>query len=274
MARKKKEKKAEGLAPWLITFSDVMTLLLTFFVLLITFAIFIDPRKVKLVMGSITGTFGVGQAKPDVLSDEGPDWVIEPGPMPPDQDLAQLKPLLWDDKTDDLNFVEHRFVQIFSINTEVLFQQGQVHLTPEGEDLLDEIVPVLQDLEYPVLLTGHTAGLRDELGMEYEEITEEAPVDPSWQMSLHRVLNVYRYLLEQNVDPDDIRVEAFGRFWPRYSNRTEQGRTDNRRVDIILDRRNPEWTQARVDQTVMPAPQDQDEFMYRDFIFDVEPSGP
>ncbi|MCA1743189.1 MAG: flagellar motor protein MotB [Desulfovibrionales bacterium] len=82
MPRKKKDKKPESsLAPWLVTFTDIMTLLLTFFVLIITFASFLDPRRVKLVMGSITGTFGVGTAKQDVLSQTEKDWVLEPGPM-------------------------------------------------------------------------------------------------------------------------------------------------------------------------------------------------
>ncbi len=274
MPRSKKERKhVLTVAPWLITFTDIMTLMLVFFVLIITFAIFIDPRKVKLVLGSIAGTFGVGTAKPDVLTDEGLDWVLEPGPMPSDMDmdLAQLKPLLWDDKNDDLNFVENRFIQIFSINTEVLYQPGQVHLTPQGERLLDQIIPVLNQIEYPVLITGHTSDLRDEFGLEYEAVREKEIIDSSWQLSLHRVLNVYRYLTEQNVDPDMIRVEAFGRFWPRYSNRTEDGRRNNRRVEIILDKRNPEWTQARVDQAVMPDPEDSDRVIYRDFIFDVGP---
>ncbi len=276
MPREKKEPKhTPAVAPWLVTFTDLVTILLVFFVLLITFAIFIDPRRVKLVLGSIAGTFGVGTAKQDVLTDEGPEWVLEPGPMPPDTDidLAQLKPLLWDDKNDDLNFVENRFVQIFSINTEVLYQPGQVYLTSQGENLLDQIIPVLNQVEYPVLITGHTSDLRDEFGLEYEAVREKEIIDSSWQLSLHRVLNVYRYLIEQDVDPDMIRVEAFGRFWPRYSNRTEDGRRHNRRVEIILDKRNPGWTHARVDQAVMPDPEEAGRVIYRDFIFDIGPSG-
>ncbi len=272
MPREKKEaKKIPAVAPWLIIFTDIMTLLLVFFVLIITFAIFIDPRKVKLVLGSLAGTFGVGTAKQDVLSELERDWVVEPGPMPDDRDLAQLKSLLWDDKNDDLNFVENRFIQIFSINTDVLYHPGQIHLTPRGEELLDQVIPVLHELEYPVLLTGHTSELRDEFGLEYEAVRQREIIDASWQLSLHRVLNVYRYLLEQGADPDMIRVEAFGRFWPRYSNRTEDGRRNNRRVEIILDRRNPEWTHARVDQAVMPLEHDPDSFRYRDFIFDLGP---
>ncbi|WP_028574030.1 OmpA/MotB family protein [Desulfonatronovibrio hydrogenovorans] len=272
MPRQKKEKKfRSGLAPWLVTFTDIMTLLLTFFVLIITFASFIDPRRVKLVLGSITGTFGVGTAKQDVLSRTERDWVLEPGPMPDEGDLQQLKPLLWDDKTDDLNFVENRFVQIFSINTDILYHPGQVNLTPAGENLLDQVIPVLQQLEYPVLITGHTSPLRDEFGLEHEALRDREIINPSWQLSLHRVLNVYRYILESGVDPDMIRLEAFGKFWPRYSNRTDDGRRNNRRVEIVLDRRNPEWTHARVDEAVMPAPRDEEGFIYRDFIFDIGP---
>ncbi|MCA1743190.1 MAG: OmpA family protein [Desulfovibrionales bacterium] len=111
----------------------------------------------------------------------------------------------------------------------------------------------------------------DELGLENDALMDQEIISPSWQLSLYRVLNVYRYLLEQNVDPDSIRLEAFGKYWPRYSNRTEQGRKNNRRVEIILDKRNPEWIQARVNESGMPAPEDQGSYIYRDFIFDVGP---
>ncbi|MFW5730223.1 MAG: OmpA/MotB family protein [Desulfonatronovibrionaceae bacterium] len=272
MARKKKEKKLDSaVAPWLVTFTDIMTLLLTFFVLIITFASFLDPRKVKHVLGSITGTFGIGQAKQDVLTRTDTDWVIEPGPMPEDRELQQLKPLLWEDVENDLNFVENKFVQIFSINADVLFGPGQATLTDEGEQLLDKVAPTLENIEHPVLLAGHTSNLRDEYGLEFENVKKNSPVDPSWPLSLHRVLSVYRYLLDKDVDPDMIRVEAFGSFQPRYSNRTEQGRADNRRVDIILDKRTSEWTRVQVNQEALADPEQENEFIYRDFIFDVGP---
>ncbi|WP_045215940.1 OmpA/MotB family protein [Desulfonatronovibrio magnus] len=273
MARKeKKEKQSGGLAPWLVTLTDIMTLLLTFFVLIITFASFLDPRRVKLVMGSITGTFGIGTGKQDVLSQVEGDWVVEEGPMPDDRELQQIKPLLWDDKNDDLNFIENRFVQIFSINTDILYEPGQTVLTQAGEELLDRVIPVLNDLTYPVLLAGHTSPVRDELGNGRQERRAQDEVNPSWDLSLHRVLNVYRYLIENNVDPDIMRLEAFGEYAPRYSNRTQDGRRNNRRVEIILDKRNPEWTHARVDEAATRDPDDDGRFIYRDFIFDVGPT--
>lgn len=230
-----------------------------------------DPRRVKLVLGSVTGTFGIGTAKQDVLSQTEGDWVVEEGPMPDYSELQQLKPLMWDDKNMDLNFLENRFVQIFSINTDILYQPGQVVLTPDGEALLEKVIPVLNSLSYPVLITGHTSEVRDEFGLEHEALRDSEIINPSWQLSLHRVLNVYRYLLANGVDPDIIRIEAFGKFWPRYSNRTADGRRNNRRVEIILDKRNPEWTHARVEEAVMPVPGDEGRFIYRDFIFDVGP---
>ncbi len=53
---------------WLVTFSDMMTLLLTFFVLLLSMASLTDERKIKVVLGSIIGSFGIGTKGVDVLS--------------------------------------------------------------------------------------------------------------------------------------------------------------------------------------------------------------
>ncbi len=272
MARKKKkEEDSGGEDKWLLPFLSLMLVVLVFFIFLVTHATFEDRRKIELVIESLHGTFGegLGPGKVDVLDQTDIERALEPGPMPDDGDLQQLKPLLWDDKTQDLNFVEGEFVQVFTVNSEVLFQPGEVELTPEGTDLLDKIVPVLQDLEYPVLLAGHTSLLRDEFGVGWEALRDQEIINPSWELSLDRVLNVYRYVLEQGVDPEMIRVEAFGKFQPRYSNRTEQGRSNNRRVDIVLDKRNPEWTHARAEEAAALEPEDPQEYEHRDFLFEL-----
>ena len=62
MARRKKPRGATGVAPlWLITFSDLMTLLLTFFVLMVSMAV-IDERTKRDVLGSVSEHFGISLA--------------------------------------------------------------------------------------------------------------------------------------------------------------------------------------------------------------------
>ena len=60
MARKKKFDPGTGDPAWLVTFTDMMTLMLTFFVLLVSMSV-MDERRKLVVIGSIIGTFGLGE---------------------------------------------------------------------------------------------------------------------------------------------------------------------------------------------------------------------
>ncbi|MFP4212529.1 MAG: flagellar motor protein MotB [Desulfohalobiaceae bacterium] len=241
MARKKKKDKKQGGQPaWLITFSDMMTLLLTFFVLLLSMASLKDERKEVLVLGSISRTFGVGQETMSVLGQESSDMLLEPGAMQDmdPEDLSSLKNLLWEEHGQDLEFNSNAFVQILSINSALLFSPGSAQLKPQGRDLLADIAPDLQNLPFPVLLSGHTSLLADELDIDYLYQDFARQEDPSWDLSLQRVQRVYRFFLQQGLEPEKLQMEAHGKYSPKFSNQSRKGREKNRRVDIILDKRN------------------------------------
>jgi chemotaxis protein MotB len=134
-------------------------------------------------------------------------------------------------------------------------------------EILEKIVPVLRKVKYPLLLTGHTASLRSELSSAYMPGQSNKGVDPSWNLSLQRVLTVYRTLVGRGVPPEKLRMEAFGRFRPRATNTTPQGRRANRRVEFVLDRRNDQWSHEMARKAGSRDQQDDDRFMYNDFIF-------
>jgi chemotaxis protein MotB len=239
MAKRAKNKsQGKGIPLWLITYSDLMTLLLTFFVLLVAMSV-IDERRRRIVLGSIMGTFGIRPQSHDPMARKVNPRLIEPGPLDPEdmEELEMLKPLLWEDIQPDLSFAENKFIQIFSIPTDVLFAPGETTISSEGAALLRRIVPVLERTEHPLLLAGHTSTVRDEIGMEYisSDMTDQR--DPSWRISLFRVLSIYSFLLEEGLSPEKLHVEAFGKHHPRETNDTREGRRLNRRVDIVLDKR-------------------------------------
>lgn len=243
MARKKKQKSGEELPAWLVTFSDMMTLLLTFFVMLNSMAV-IDERRKLVAIGSIIGTFGEGTKSYDVTTKKDTKRTVEPGPMEDIGDLEPVKERIWDDYSEDLSFAESRFVQIISISADVLFESGETVLSAQGNKLLESISPELGKVEWPVLVAGHTSTLRDELGEAYKPGSTQALLDPSWRISLGRTLAVYRRLLELGVPSDKLRTEAFGRYHPRFPSELPEGRRMNRRVDLVLDKRNTDSRDA------------------------------
>ncbi|MFW6324267.1 MAG: OmpA/MotB family protein, partial [Desulfovibrionales bacterium] len=256
---------------WLITFCDMMTLLLTFFVLLISMAALTDMSKRLVALQSVYGAFGIGQhglwvskLSKNVISTEKKINAGEPGPMENIPDFAQVKPLLWEER-GDLHLIQNAVMQVLSIDSKLLFLPGESRLSEKGLDLLKELAPIFQGVAYPIMIQGHTSVLRDEKGTRYRTSDEKKPVHPSWRLSLDRVLHVYRFLLQNGVSPDKLRVEAYGRYSPRFSNNTPEGRERNRRVDFILDKRNSTWAHWK-SSTISDEAQS-GQIKYKDFIF-------
>lgn len=254
MARKKQKKlHCAEMPPWMITFTDCMTLMLTFFVLLVSMSK-VDERRKLVVLGSIIGAFG-WQTSYDVLSTKNTRRTVEPGPMNDETNLETLKPMVWEDVNQDVDFQSNRFVQVLSLGAGVLFEPGTTTLSAGGRAMLDRILPVLREVQHPLLIAGHTASLRDELGAAYRAEDKDAVPDLSWKISLNRALAVYTYLVTPGgLSPDRLRVEAFGRFRPHYNNSDPAERMRNRRVDIVLDKRSEVFSARARQLAVEPEP--------------------
>ncbi len=263
MGRKKKQAAGDDQPAWLVTFTDLMTLLLTFFVLLVSMAT-LDERRRLIVLGSIIGTFGTGQSF-DVLSTVDTKRAVEPGPMElgKNADLEPLKEMIWEDVNKDLDFAQNKFVQVFTINADTLFEPGDVRIKPEGRQFLESLLPVLLQIGQPLLVAGHSSNLRDEQGVDYRVVNDEV-VDPSWRISFGRSMAVYRFLLDAGMDPGMLRMEAYGKYHPRYSSQTADDRRRNRRVDLVLDKRNTEWMDR---MGARPERPDKGLFDYKGFLF-------
>ncbi|WP_316898823.1 OmpA family protein [Pseudodesulfovibrio indicus] len=266
MAKKTKKLICEEIPLWMVTFADCMTLMLTFFILLVSMAT-IDQRRKLVALGSIIGTFGFDKASYEVFSKKDTKQTVEPGPID-SGDLEPLQALKWENVDQDINFSSSRFVQILSINARLLFAPDGFTLSAEGLATLDRFLPLLLQVKYPLLLAGHTSDLRDERDLDYQPGDDEQNPDLSWKLSLNRALAIYRYLLDKGMDPDMIRVEAFGKYRPHYPPDTAENRSRNRRVDIVLDKRSSRLGDRIVE--AMPVVRDRkDSMTVNGFEFDV-----
>ena len=270
MARRKKySAKPKGAPVWIITFSDLMTLLLTFFVLMVGMAV-IDERSKRDVLGAVTKHFGVGQAVSNPTSKTDRESLDAPGRMEGvnEDDLEPLRDMVFDAQEKDLDFRENHFVQVFSINAEVLFEKGGYVLSRRGIQLLDKIVPYLKEVEFPVLVAGYTSVRREEEGESYVPDFDATKADSSWMLSFQRSHTVYRHFSERGVPAGRLALEGYGRFHPRFSNETPDGRQKNRRVDLILDKRNLAWIR-KVEQLREQNPELPRTYHYQGFSFDL-----
>lgn len=271
MARRKKSGGGGGDPAWLITFSDLMTLLLTFFVLLLSMAV-IDERAKRVVLGSVSQAFGFSEQVTNILAESQGNKRHEPGAMQGHtDDLAALRDMKFDDVEKDLDFRENKYVQILSINSEVLFVPGGTTLSQRGVELLDRIVPYLQRVRYPLLVAGHTAVRREEESDNYTVRLTGGELDSTWPLSYNRAFAVYSHLKVRGIPSSSLSLEAFGEYHPRYTNNTPEGRQKNRRVELVLDKRNRQWIE-KVEALREKNPE-QTEMFYKGFRFDLTMPG-
>lgn len=273
MARKEKEDSGGGGGGgWIVTFSDLMTLLLTFFVLLLSMAS-MDERNVKEAVGSVVQKFTIGTDYDAPASRDAGPHSGEPGVMDvKEDDMSPLREMVFDDTTKDLNFQENKYVQVFSIQSEVLFPPGGIELSAEGAALLNRLIPYIIRLEYPLLIAGHTSSPYNETGAGYQPGENNFEQEMTWLISYRRALAVYRHFTDRGVDKGKLTIESFGQFRPKYSPNTAEGQRRNRRVDLVLDKRNKDWIE-KVERLGNDSPQRDGYYYFNDFEFDLRMPG-
>jgi chemotaxis protein MotB len=139
--------------------------------------------------------------------------------------------------------VEHRLEQqgldlhreprglVISLPQAVLFASGDDRISPPALPMVSQIAAVLRDVTNKVILVGHA----DAIPIHTQRFKN------NWELSAARSLNLLDLLASQyGIDEARLSIQSYGSHSPRNSNDTEDGRAENRRVEIlILDEPNP-----------------------------------
>ncbi|KFE68186.1 OmpA family protein [Hyalangium minutum] len=111
---------------------------------------------------------------------------------------------------------------VLTLSGSVLFASGESELLPSARSRLSEVADALKQSDNAITIEGHT----DSLGPEaYNE-----------ELSLRRAEQVRGFLLSRGVPPERVSVRGLGEYRPVASNSTPEGRANNRRVEIVLQR--------------------------------------
>jgi chemotaxis protein MotB len=116
-----------------------------------------------------------------------------------------------------------------SMVDKILFPSGEAEITPEGVKILERVGNVLKNTQDKIIrVEGHT----DNVPI-HPKLQKKFPTN--WELSTARATNVVRFLQEE-VDIEAVRLQAIGmsEYHPVASNETEDGRMQNRRIEIIL----------------------------------------
>jgi chemotaxis protein MotB len=241
-----KKKKGGGGANWMDTYGDMVTLLLCFFVLLYSMSSISEENWKALVtsfnpdsLATITAT--PGGDGPNADSDEG-----EGGPI--NQQMMTQEAI--DESIEQLyeSLVEMASQNGMENNISVTKGDGKVFVTFNQTTFFDGDSYTLRDESLPVLDT--VSGLLSDAADAIDEVrilghTAQAQVDTPNNtrvdrfLSSNRATNVLVYIQEHSsLDPARLISEGIGQWQPVASNDNEEGRSKNRRVEMIVSGRN------------------------------------
>lgn len=245
--RRRRIEASENADRWLITYADLITLLLAFFVMMYAISQ-IDVAKFESIARSLATQF---TSDPSVI-DLGERADIAPHP-PEDEglDLSQLDNK--EDKGDgdgssktdpelDALFAKiKRYVVDHNLESDVrvenarrgveitfaehiLFDLGKAELKKPSEKVLEPLVPLLNELNNPISIEGHTDNLPIVSG-HYES---------NWELSTARALSVLNYLEDTGIDPERLALVGYGEYRPVKPNDSDDNRQFNRRVNLVI----------------------------------------
>lgn len=223
---------------WMVTFGDLLMLLLTFFVLLLTMKS-MDAGKAKEMFENYVGEAGTrdfiqtrgGSAseggaiyrKTEMIS--GIKMFKKKLDLLDNIDRAKTKDLEFNKLADIVEVLEDHRGVVVSLESDHLFPVGEADIREDRLFILDEIAHLIKFFLNDVLILGHTDNTPLS-GGRYRS---------NWELSTYRALNVLNYLVDKHgLDPGRLAAGGYGSSMPRAPNDSDENRAKNRRVEFIL----------------------------------------
>jgi chemotaxis protein MotB len=230
--KKLKCPKPENHERYLITYADLITLLLVFFIVLYAGSQE-DSKKFAILAEGLRSAFhnvgmeGGGGTSPVFLG-SGSTSAGGLSPSPADfesltaviQSVAQQRGL-----ADRINIRMEADRIVIGMNSDLLFASGSAQLRPSAGPVLDAVADALRGRPNEIRIEGHT----DNVPINTPEFNS------NWELSAARATTVLRRLVEEGrLSPDKLFAAAYGDTRPRADNATAEGRAANRRAEIVI----------------------------------------
>ena len=205
--RKRHLRRADG-ESWIMVYLDVITLLLTFFILMLA----------SLNSDRLAGTT---EAEEPVKQTPG-----EVAKLQPDLELANRlrESLTLKQRIEGVQIkVEPGRVNL-QLPEKILFETGKADLIGLAQEVLKQIVPILLEDNFFLSVEGHT----DDVPIS----TERFP--SNWELSTARAATVIRHLQAEGIPIERMRAVGYANTNPVASNETDEGHSANRRVTLVI----------------------------------------
>ena len=239
MAKKQEEDEAGPGAPeWIVTFSDMISLLVTFFVLLMTFSS-MDTEEVLKLTSWLEATDGIQERGQGELIREAPPVdqhdAVDPlrghnqAHSRPSEELQENSEAMGQAQTPDHQAFDLKDVGpgglLLQFDERSAFAPGLAEMPQELLDGLAEIARAVENYPLRVVVEGHADG----------QFNGNALYPDADSVAMARAMAAAQAMLSgSRLDPQVVQVSSHGARRPRSSNDTAVGRRENRRVEVRL----------------------------------------
>lgn len=226
---------------WLVSYSDFMTLLFGFFVVMYAISS-VNEGKYRILSETLTAVFHndpkslepieIGEpapsSQPAAIQLQAAAQHLDPDPgntafaALPEQIETRFAGLL---ASQDFEVTDHDLWIEVDVNSDVMFSSGGARLDPSADRVLDEVGDLLNAIGNPVTVEGYT-----------DALPQSGAWPSNWELSAARATAVVRALQERGVRPSRLAAVGYGENHPVATNATAAGRRSNRRVTLIVAR--------------------------------------
>ncbi|HON84728.1 MAG TPA: flagellar motor protein MotB [Syntrophorhabdaceae bacterium] len=222
----------ENLERWLLTYADLITLLLAFFIMMYTFSKQ-DSQRYEEVSSYLKAIFsgGTGVLQKGNVSGAPPIELLSGKALSEglrEKLDAELRAITGESdlKNSIFIFTDERGV-VIRIMDKAFFDEGKAELKQGAKNALDKIAYIIKDIKNHIRIEGHTDNTPISKG-EFKS---------NWELSVRRATEVVRYLIEKGpIPPDRISATGYAEYRPIVDNDTPENKALNRRVEIIIEK--------------------------------------
>lgn len=272
MVRRRRHEEHPNHEAWAIPYGDLVTLLMAFFVVMYAVSV-VDAGKYRVLSNSLVEAFGsripvdpiqVGDPvqSPNLMTNDVPrslapiefedgaaaqDGVREvqsptevavasrlesAGAKDRERVLREIKEMSQEIEGALGSLIEERSIQVkrrdywleITINTSLLFPSGSATLEPQARPILQDVAKILAKRDARIHVEGHT-----------DNLPIRNSIYPSnWELSSGRAASVVNLFAQNGVAPERMVAIGYAEFQPLAGNETEEGRAQNRRVQVIV----------------------------------------
>jgi chemotaxis protein MotB len=231
------EDESSDAAEWLVTFSDLIMLLLVFFIMLYAMST-PDPTKITNALQAVTQALSGKESKmaTSTISREEAGILLDQVMLNRQIQIAQQKVF------SDVKFLQTKkgLEGLVGANFEdgvitirapgdVLFASGEVTLTSKGREIIEAMKDFfIQHPDQTINIRGYTDDRLPAPGGRFRD---------NWEVSSMRAVNVLRVLMDMGIEPKRLTSTGIADLNPLFPNTSEEYRAQNRRVEFVLEKR-------------------------------------